>query len=31
VFVLYDPDVLRGRDILDRVTHQGFHGELIGF
>jgi hypothetical protein len=31
VFVLYDPDVLRGRDILNRVTHQGFHGELIGF
>ena len=31
VFVLYDPEVLRGKDILDRVTNQGFHAELIGF
>lgn len=31
MFVLYDPDVLRGRDILNRVTNQGFHAELIGF
>ena len=31
MFVLYDPEVLRGRDILNRVTNQGFHGELIGF
>ena len=31
VFVLYDPEVLRGKDILNRVTNQGFHGELIGF
>jgi len=31
VFVLYDPDVLRGKDILNRVTNQGFHAELIGF
>ena len=30
MFVLYDPDVLRGRDILNRVTNQGFHAELIG-
>ena len=31
MFVLYDPDVLRGKDILNRVTSQGFHGELVGF
>ncbi len=31
MFVLYDPDVLRGKDILNRVTDQGFHAELIGF
>ena len=31
MFVLYDPDVLRGKDILNRVTNQGFHAELIGF
>lgn len=31
VFVLYDPEVLRGKDILNRVTNQGFHAELIGF
>lgn len=31
VFVLYNPDLLRSRDILDRVTNQGFHAELIGF
>lgn len=31
MFVLYDPEVLRGKDILNRVTNQGFHGELIGF
>ena len=31
MFVLYDPEVLRGKDILDRVTNQGFHAELIGF
>ena len=29
--VLYDPETIRGRDILRRVTNQGFHGELIGF
>ena len=29
--VLYDPASIRGRDILKRVTNQGFHGELIGF
>ena len=29
--VLYDPESIRGRDILRRVTNQGFHGELIGF
>ena len=29
--VLYDPEAIRGRDILNRVTSQGFHGELIGF
>ena len=29
--VLYDPAEIRGRDILNRVTNQGFHGELIGF
>ena len=29
--VLYDPEAIRGKDILDRVTRQGFHGELIGF
>lgn len=31
MFVLYDPEVLRGKDILNRVTDQGFHGELVGF
>ncbi len=31
MFVVYNPEVLRGRDILDRVTNQGFHAELIGF
>lgn len=29
--VLYNPDEIRGKDILGRVTDQGFHGELIGF
>ena len=29
--VLYDPEAIRGKDILGRVTAQGFHGELIGF
>ena len=29
--VLYDPEEIRGKDILGRVTSQGFHGELIGF
>jgi hypothetical protein len=29
--VLYDPESIRGKDILARVTSQGFHGELIGF
>lgn len=29
--VLYDPEEIRGKDILGRVTAQGFHGELIGF
>ncbi len=31
MMVLYDPEEIRGRDILNRVTNQGFHGELIGF
>ncbi len=31
VVVLYDPEEIRGKDILGRVTEQGFHGELIGF
>ncbi len=31
VFVVYNPELLRSRDILDRVTNQGFHAELIGF
>ena len=31
MFVLYDPEVLRGKDILNRVTGQGFHGGLVGF
>ena len=31
MFVVYNPAVLKGRDILDRVTNQGFHAELIGF
>lgn len=31
VVVLYDPEEIRGKDILQRVTRQGFHGELIGF
>lgn len=29
--VLYNPEEIRGKDILNRVTNQGFHGELIGF
>lgn len=29
--VLYDPEEIRGKDILGRVTEQGFHAELIGF
>lgn len=29
--VLYDPEEIRGKDILSRITNQGFHGELIGF
>ena len=29
--VLYDPEEIRGKDILGRETEQGFHGELIGF
>jgi hypothetical protein len=31
MFVLYDPEAMRGKDVLNRVTSQGFHGELIGF
>lgn len=31
MFVLYDPGLLSGKDILNRVTSQGFHAELIGF
>jgi len=31
MLVLYDPDVIGGKEILSRVTKQGFHGELIGF
>ena len=31
MMVLYDPENIRGRDILNRVTDQGFHGELVGF
>lgn len=31
VVVLYDPEAIRGKDILNRITRQGFHGELIGF
>jgi hypothetical protein len=31
VVVLYDPEEIRGKDILGRVSAQGFHGELIGF
>ena len=31
IVVLYDPEAIRGKDILNRVTTQGFHGELIGF
>lgn len=29
--VLYDPEAISGKDILGRVTEQGFRGELIGF
>jgi len=31
MIVLYDPEAIRGKDILMRVINQGFHGELIGF
>lgn len=31
VVVLYNPEEIRGRDILNRVADQGFHGELVGF
>lgn len=31
MMVLYNPGEIRGKDILCRVTDQGFHGELIGF
>ncbi|MGB5582813.1 MAG: hypothetical protein WBO93_04320 [Gammaproteobacteria bacterium] len=31
MFVLYDPEAISGKDVLSRVTDQGFHGELIGF
>jgi len=31
MMVLYNADEIRGRDILSRVTDQGFHGELVGF
>jgi hypothetical protein len=31
LMVLYNPEAIRGRDILNRVTDQGFHGELVGF
>jgi hypothetical protein len=31
VMVLYDAKEIRGKDILNRVSGQGFHGELIGF
>ena len=30
VFVLYNPGMLRGKDILNRVASQGFHAELVG-
>ncbi len=29
--VMYNPDEIKGIDILHRVRDQGFHGELIGF
>ena len=31
MMVLYDAEEIKGRDILNRVTDQGFHGELVGF
>ncbi len=31
MFVLYDPEEIRGKDILGRVIDQGFHAELVGF
>ena len=31
MFVLYDPEAIHGKDIINRITDQGFHGELIGF
>ena len=30
VVLEYNPDVVRGRDLLDIVQYQGFHGEMIG-
>ena len=30
VVVMYNPDEIKGTDILHRVRDQGFHGELIG-
>ena len=31
MFVLYDPEAIQGKDIINRISDQGFHGELIGF
>lgn len=31
LLVLYNPEEIRGKDLLIRVTDQGYHGELIGF
>jgi len=31
LLVLYNPEEIRGKDLLSRVTDQGYHGELIGF
>jgi hypothetical protein len=31
MMVLYNAEEIRGKDILNRVTDQGFHGELVGF
>ncbi len=31
MIVMYNPDEIKGKDILHRVQDQGFHGELIGF